>query len=298
MNYTRILKRAWHITFHNKALWLFGFLFSLFSSGGGSSTGQGMRYTFDGGDRVLLLPGWAILLLLLSIGLLLLVLGVVLRYSSRGALIGMVREADQTGQTSASSGWRIGWSRFLPLFGIEWAIAIPAVVVMLLLLAIGLSPLVLLAAENRALTIVAIAATVLMMLLVIGLLTAMGLVLSIVGELAHRQCVLENKGVLESIRDGYRTGRQNLQHVGLIWVLLLVLSLAFGAVMVPIAAVVFGLAAAPAAAIYGATESIWSSLLLGVLLAIPGMLAFAFLNGIFEAFKSAVWTLAYEEMQL
>jgi len=255
-----------------------------------------MRYTFDSGDRVLLLPGWALLVLLLCLGLLFLILGVVLRYSSRGALIGMVREADQTGQTSAQSGWRIGWSRFLPLLGIDLVMAIPAVLVTLLLLAVGLSPLVLLVADNRGLSILGIAATALMMLLVIGLLAAMGLVLSIVGELAHRQCVLDGKGVLESIRDGYRVGRQNLPHTGLMWVLLLVLSLAYGAVMVPTAAVIFGLAAAPAAAIYAATESVWGSLLLGFLLAIPGMLAFAFLNGIAEAFKSAAWTLAYEQM--
>ena len=37
MNYTKILKRAWHILWHYPALWVFGFLLAFF--GGSSNSG-------------------------------------------------------------------------------------------------------------------------------------------------------------------------------------------------------------------------------------------------------------------
>jgi hypothetical protein len=296
VDHTKIFKRAWQLTWRHKALWLFGFLFSLFSGRGSANGSQSMRYSFDAGDRFTTVPVLTMVFLALLFGLLLFIVGLVLRYLSRGALIGMVREAEETGQTGVASGWRIGWSRLLALLGIDLVIGIPAVIATLILLGIGLSPLVLLAAQEDALTVLAIILTIVLTLLVIGFLVAMGLVLSVVGEVAHRRCVLEGKGVLDSIRDGYRLGRQNLRQVGLTWVLLFGVSLVFGAVMIPLSAVVLGIAAAPAAAFYAASESILGSVLLGMLFAAPGVLFLAFLGGVYETFCSAVWTLTYLEL--
>jgi hypothetical protein len=208
----------------------------------------------------------------------------------------MVREAEETGETSVRSGWRVGWPRFLSLFGIDLVIGVPAVTVTLLLIGVGLAPLVLLAADEPALTMVAIVLTVLLMLVVAGLLFAGALVLSVLGELAHRQCVMEGKGVLDSLRDGYYVGRENLRHVGLTWLLLFGTSLAFGAITTVLAAVVFGVAAAPAAAVYAATEAVLASVLVGILFAVPGILIFSLLGGVYEVFRSAVWTLTYLEL--
>ncbi len=296
MDHIKILKRAGELTWRHKALWLFGFLFSLFSGRGGANGGQGMRYSFDAADRFFTVPNLIIVFMALGLGLLLFIVGIVLRYLSRGALIGMVREAEQTGQTAIRSGWRIGWSRFLSLLGIDVVIGIPAVIATMILVGIGLSPLLLLGAQEDALTIVAIALTVLMMLLVAGFLVAVGLVLNVLGEVAHRQCMLEGKGVLDSIRDGFRLGRQNLRQVGFTWLLLFGISLVFGAVMIPLSAVVLGIAAAPAAAFYAASESVGGSVLLGLLFAAPGVVFLAFLGGVYETFQSAVWTLTYLEL--
>jgi len=276
-------------------MWLFGFLVSLFSARGGSGGGGGVQYTLDAGER---LPAWTglAIVFLVVFGLLFLLVGIVLRYLSRAALIGMVREAEETEKTSVRSGWRIGWSRFLHLLGIDLVIGIPAVVVTLLLVGVGLAPLVLLVADQWPLTILAIVATVLLILVVIALLFVGGLILSVLGELAHRQCVLEGKGVFDSLRDGYQLGRENLRHVGLVWLLLVGAGLAFGAITIPLAAVVFGVAAAPAAAFYAATEAVVGSVLLGLLFAIPGILLLSLLGGVYEVFRSAVWTLAYSEL--
>jgi hypothetical protein len=254
-----------------------------------------MQYTFDSGQSLPAWTGLAIAILLLF-GLLFALLGAFLRYVSRAALIGMVREADETDETSVSTGWCIGRSRFLQLLGIDLVIGIPAVIVTSLLIAFGLAPLVLLAAEEQLLTILAIVLTAVLILLVIALLIAMGVALSAVGEMAHRQCVLEGKGVLDSIRDGYQLTRGNLRHVGLVWLLLSALGLVFGAAVVSLGAIAFGLAAAPAAAVYAATEALAPTVLVGLLFSIPRIVLFSLLSGVFEVFRSAVWTLTYMEL--
>ncbi len=297
MDYTDILRRAWHITWKHKALWLFGFLLSLFSGGGGTGSSQGVQRTFGAGDRLAVPSILVIVLVALFFVLFLVVLGIIARYLSLGALIGMVREAEQTGETSVGSGWRMGWSRFLPLFGIDLVMGIPAAIVALVLIGIGLSPLLLLLAEQDAMTIAAILLTALLMLLVVGFLIVMGLVLSVVGELARRQCVLQKMGVLDSIRAGYQIGRANLRHVALIWVMLFGISLAYGIAMAALAFVGFGVAAVPAAAVYAVTETVGASLLIGFLFAIPGIVALSVLGGVYESFRSAVWTLFYSELE-
>lgn len=296
MNHTAILRRAWEITRRYRALWVFGFVLALFSGGGGAGGGQGAQYAMGGGQRidpalVVVIVGAVLLfvafLVLLSIGL---------TYTSRGALIGMVREVEETSETSVRSGWRIGWSRFLRLFAIDLVIGIPTAIAAIVLILLGLSPLLLLLAEERALTALAIVLTVVLMLVVIGVLIIAGIVLSVLGQLAQRQCVLESKGVWESIQDGYRMGRQNLRDVGMIWLLLLAIDIGVGIVLGPIALVVFGAAAVPGIFTYLATEAAAPTLVVSIPAVLLAVLIMSALAAIHQVFGSAVWTLAYREL--
>jgi hypothetical protein len=295
MDYTKILKRAWQITWRYKALWVFGFLSALFS-GSGMGGGQGPQYVMRGAERIE--PGaWLLIAAVLLLAVLVLVaLSIVLGSLSKAALIGMVREVEQTSSTSVRSGWRIGWSHFLRLFAIGLAIGIPAVIVSFVLIGLGLSPLLLLLAESETLTILAIVLMVGLMLVVIGLLIVMGVVLSVVGELAERQCVLDGKGVWESIRAGYQLGRQNLKHVGVTWLLLFAIDLGFGIVMAPVFFVVFGAAAVPGILTYVATEAIAPTLVIGIPVLIVAGLIMTALTAVYQVFRSAVWTLTYLEL--
>ncbi len=296
MDYTKILKRAWEITWRHKALWLFGFLLALVGGGGGGGGGRGAQYVTGAGDQ--LRPGWILVtvLLLLIIVLVLVVVSVIVAHLSRAALIGMVREVEETGNTSVRSGWRMGWSRFLPLFAIDLVINIPVAIAAFVLIVLGLSPLLLLLAQRRILAILAIVLTVLLML-VFGILLVVGLVLSVVRELAYRQCVLERKGVLDCIRDAYRMGRENLRHVGVVWLLLFGINLAVGIVLMPLFLLVVAIAAGPALVVYGVTEALAPALVVGIPLGILGILFLALLGGIHQVFRSATWTLAYLELQ-
>ncbi len=299
LNYTKILKRAAEITWRHKALWLFGFLLALISAAdAGGRGGQGVQYVFGPGDRLQAGAVLAMIAAVVLVVLALVVMAIIVSYVSRGALIGMVREAEETGSTSARSGWRIGWSRFPRMFGIGLVTGIPAAVTALGLVILGLSPLVLLLARTRTLTVLAIVMTVLSMLLVIGLLFVASVALSVVLELAHRQCILEARGVLDSIRDGYRLARQNLRHAGVVWLLLFGADLAVGIVLAPLFLLLFAVTAASTAAVYTATTAVAPTLLVGIASATPGLLLLAMLGGVYQVFRSATWTLAYMELKL
>jgi len=296
VNHTAILRRAWEITRRHRALWLFGFVLALFSGGGGAGGGQAAQYTMGGGQRVdpaliLLIVGAVLLFVVFMV-----LLSIVLTYSSRGALIGMVQEVEETGETSVRSGWRTGWSRFLRLFAVDLVIGIPAAIAAIVLVFLGLSPLLLLFAEERALSILAILLTVVLMLLVIGLLIIMGVGLSVLGELAQRQCVLEGKGVWDSIQDGYRLGRQHLKDVGVIWLLLLAVDIGVGILLGPIAVVLFGAAAVPGIFTYLATEAPAPTLVVSIPAVLLAVLIMSALAAIHQVFRSTVWTLAYREL--
>jgi hypothetical protein len=297
MNHTAILRRAWEITRRYRALWLFGFVLALFSGGGGGGGGsQIAQYSMRGGQRIdpaliVVLVGVVLLFVVLLV-----LLSIVLTYTSQGALIGMVREVEETSETSVRSGWRIGWSRFLRLFAIDLVIGIPAAIAAIVLILLGLSPLLLLIAEQRTLTFLAIALTGVLMLLVIGLLIIAGVVLSVLGQLAQRQCVLEGKGVWDSIRDGYHMGRQNLKDIGVIWLLLLAVDIGVGIVLGPIAVVLFGAAAVPGIFTYFATEAPAPTLVVTVPAILLAILIMTALAAIYQVFRSTVWTLAYREL--
>jgi hypothetical protein len=296
MDYMGILKRAWRVTWRHKALWLFGFLLAPFGGGGGTGGGKGVQYTFGSGERMPTGVDLALVVLIAIVALFLVLVGIVLRYVSVGALVGMVPEAEDTGKTSVRSGWRIGGPRFLRLLGIDLLLGVPMAIVAIVAIGLGLAPLLLLFAKSDALTILAVALTVALILGVIGLLAVLGIAISVVSTMAHRQCVLECKGVMDSIRSGYALVRHNLRHVGLVWLMMLVIGLVCAAVVLPVGALFLGLAAAPATALYAATKSVAASMLIGFLLAIPGLAILSFLGGIYEAFQSAAWTITYREL--
>lgn len=293
MDYVKILKRAAEITWRHKALWLFGFLLAFFSGGGGGNFGRMFQYRMRPGDS---LPPWltlGLILFLAGLAFVFVLAGIVLSSISQCALIGMVCEVQQTERTSIRSGWHIGWSRFLPLIGIDLLTGIPVLILVVVLISLGLSPLVLLFFQKRALTILGVVLTVLFMLLVIGLLIIMGAVLGLWRDFAYRQCVVEKKGVLDSLRGAYQVVRQNLKHVGIIWLLLFGTDLLVGFIMLPLALIAVGMAAAPAGMLYALTDSVALAIFFGLVIAVPAILLLTFVAGIYQAFRSAVWTLTY-----
>jgi hypothetical protein len=295
MEYTRILKQAWDITWKHKSLWLFGFLLTLFG-GTGFRGGSGVQYRFGSGDHLSPATVVGLIVAVIAVVAVMIVLAVILSPLSRAALIGMVDEVEQTGTTSVRSGFRIGWSRLWRILVMDLVVGIPMAILSVLAILLALAPLLLLTLQRAAIGILAVITAVLLMVLVIGLLIVVGTVINIVLELAYRKCVLEKQGVFDSLREGYHMARQNPRHVVVLWLLLLGIGLAVGFVMMALLVLAAGLVAAPALAVWAITQRVVAAVVVAVVLGVPATLFLIGVSGIHVAFQSVVWTLVYHEL--
>lgn len=303
MDYGKLLKRAVEITWRHKALWLFGFLLAFFTGSHSGGGGQGLQYRIGQSDLAHPEWAWGLALLVILLVVLAIIAAVVLGNLSRGALIGMVRETEETGSTSARSGWRIGRSRLWALIGIDLVTVIPAIIATMILIAVALSPLLLLVVGRRdpgsgdPWIILGIVLTVLLLVGAVAVIIIGGTVLGVVCEFAYRQCVLEGRGIWLSLREGYRMVRAQLRQVGVMWLLLFGIDLAAGVIILPLVLIGSGLVAGAAAAVYAASESVASAIAVAVVLGIPLALMSALVRGVYLVFQSSAWTLAYRELQ-
>ena len=148
MQYGTLLSRAWHIIWRNKIIWLFGFLAALGSGGGG---GGNFNYRFGSGDlsgsggsglppelgrlltrffsdQTLVIT---IVVVIILIGLVIALVLALLAALGHGAMVDMVREADETETTRFSTGWRTGLRRMLPTFLIRFLLGLPTFIIIM-----------------------------------------------------------------------------------------------------------------------------------------------------------------------
>jgi len=317
VDHVGILKRAFNITRRYRALWIFGVLLALFGSSGGGGGGPNVTLPggVDGRFPGTLPPGitlpsvdpGAIIGIAIACCCLLLLLAVAsiaISYVARTSLYRMVNEIEDTGVSpSWREGFRLGWSRSaLRLFVIDLAIGIPFAVAVILVVAIALSPLLLLAVESDATRVLGVVLTIGLLLLAIVVLIVAGVLVSLVKRFMHRQAALEGRSIGQSIVDGYQMVRTNLKDSAVMWLLMFGAGLGWGIVMIPVFIVVLILAALvgvlPAWLIWQSTELIWLTLLVGIplffLIMVPPLV---FLNGLYLVFQSSSWTLTYREFR-
>ncbi len=328
MDFVKILKRSFRITIRHRALWLFGFILALFggsrgfgSSGGGgpsfSSGGNGsvgpVRPTptpspYPGGpqwpEAVRLVPFILAIVVAIFVFVILLVIALtILQALARTALIGMVDEVEETEQTSVRSGFRILWSRrglrllLTELLGsLAWLVIAPPLVITALL------PATLAFTGNVVLIVAGVLVTIILLLIVIAILSIAGIAYSMVMEIVRRQCVLEENGVIEAIRAGILTVRHHLTDVGLMWLLMTGISIAWSILMFPVSimCVILSLSIGgpPALLAYAVFRSWIAPLVVGLPLFMTTMiLTLSFIEGLYLVFQSSVWTLTYREIR-
>jgi hypothetical protein len=313
MDFGAILRRAWNVTWKHKALWLFGFLAALFGGGAaswGSNSGQfsnTFRYNLGRGDINSLNLSVPALFALLAVGILVILLlvagSIILGNLANGALIGMVDEVERTGTTRARSGWRIGWAKWLRLFGIGLVIGIPVLIIVLLSLAVVAAPILLIVGGAALGTGAGEGAAIVGILLMIGLfllwllfMILLGAAVKVVTEMAYRKCVLEGRGVFASIGEGYRLARRHLRDTGLTWLILWGIGLGFNVILIPIVLLALAIVGVPAVLIWLGTQSVLATVLVGVALLLVVIAGLSFIEGVYYVFHSSVWTLAYREI--
>lgn len=314
MDYGKILARAFEITRKYRALWLFGVLLALF--GGSSANFNFPNYSFDRRDRFNgnVLPQITtemqqtivvIIIALACLALVWLVLSIILRFVSRGALIGLVNELETEQVTpTVRRGFGIGANRFWPLLGIALTINIPLMLVSMGVILCALVPLALsiiplaTSGGHPADELVGVAVTGI--LGSIGLICCVALVLAAIGFIIHpfyefitRVCVIGKRGVFDSIREGYRIVRANLGNVFVLYILMIAVGIGFAILMIPVALILIGIPTVIGLIVGFAAQSVLPGVVTGLVIGIPMLLILLFISGLYHAFSSTIWTEGY-----
>ena len=351
----KILQRAWHILWNYRTLWVFGLILALAtgaSSHGNGGGNNGVQYhedsqsvqpphygsvqealkafnqeiqkLFSQGIPEFHITGGQLTTFLWIIGIfvvfmvLVSIVVAIARYVSETAVIRMVDEYENTGtKMTVREGFRTGWSRAAwRLFLINLIVNLPVILFFLALLIAGV--IVFLAFVNGKAAFAA--ATVVSLIVLVFISIFVVIILSILlGLLRHffwRVCVLEDVGVGESLRRAFAMVRENWKSVGLMWLVMIGLGIAW--IIVSIIAVLITLplvlitivAAVIVVAVPGAVLLGLFSLFLGgplpwiaaALFILPLFFLIAFspwlLLGSWQTvYTSTVWTLTYREIK-
>lgn len=258
MDPVKILKRAWHILWSYRALWVFGLILALAtagSTGGGSNNGSQFQYNlneqdmqriprdlrqgmeeftremerlFEDGPQNVDIPQeqlTALIWIVVIFTLVMIVLGVVVaiaRYVSETAVIRMVDEYESAEtKLTVREGFRIGWSRTSwRLFLINLVVSLPAILLALALLFTGIG--VFIAVENGSLTFTSFSVITMigLVFVLVFAVVILSIFLNLLRHFVWRASALEDVGVQESFSRGWALVRENWKSVGLMWIVM------------------------------------------------------------------------------
>ena len=305
MDPVKILRRAWDILWSYRALWVFGLILAIAGAGASSSaSNNGSRYQynennhpssppnmeqafqdfkhelnklFDQGVPEKHITGEALTAFLWVVGVfvaLVLIFGIVVaiaRYVSETAVIRMVDEYEGTGtKVTIRQGFRIGWSRTAwRLFLINLIVNLPAILMFLIVISTAFGFYLAVSKGNLTFTAPTLVIVIGLLFLMIFGVVIVSIGLHLLRNFFWRVSALEDVGVSESLRRGFALVRENWKNVGLMWLVMIGLSIAWAFVSI-IAAIIM----LPAVLV--------TSLIGAILVAAPGLL----LVGLFSLFLS------------
>ena len=259
----KILKRAWHILWNFRVLWIFGILLALTAGGNGGSNGSsgssGYRFNGNNGYRGVIpstnptvqqLNNWfqqnieplvvhpeqhiatfvwigvAFLLFIVIVGLLF----ALVRYPAETAVFRMVDEYERTGtKTGFRNGWKLGWNRrAFRIWVIDLVVSLPAFLLLGVLLSLGL--LVFFSVRNGTGAVIAssvIAAIGCAFLFILAFIVLMVL-LGLLRQFFVRAAALEEARIGESFRRGWAMFKGNWKSAALMWLVMLGIGIGFG----------------------------------------------------------------------
>lgn len=282
MDYTKIIKDSWNMSIKHRYLWVFGVFAGM---GGGMSYPGDMK---EARNNEIFSTGWSWLwehpavAVMIAIGLgILLLIHFILAFISYGALIKGAAQVEQEGKSNFDSALNAGLKYFWPNVGIALMIG---------LLTIGMIGIIMLpfiammAAGGAGLKVVAVIWLILCILpAILGV-----FILVLVSALAARICVLEDKGVMDSLRLAWQMCKTNVSESATLGAI----SIALG-IGISIAVTVGVIALAIPFIILGVIN-IWLGLIPGGLVGVALILLLACVYGVFT---SAYWTLGYLQIK-
>ncbi len=245
-------------------------------------------------------------------------LGVVARYIAETAVIRMVNEAAATDKRlGVREGLRRGLSlSAVRLFLLDLVVGVLGALAFIVVFGLAVAPILLAIGSHELVLITAGAGTFGLLVAAVYLWLAASAVLSLVMQTIRRACVLEEQGLLTSIRQGVALTKQHLKDVGLLWLVwmgirlvwapisalivillapVLLLTILGGSALGGVSAVVVAVAAR--LFVGGATPWIMGALA-GLPIFIVVMVSpILFVSGLVEIYKSCLWTLAYRDLK-
>jgi len=325
MNYANIITDSFHVFWQHKKLWLWGMLLALVGQGEFSlSVSYQQNYSFitpTGGNPpkmpnpfdnpfvqsflahpLLYITGFSLLLLIWWL------FSNIMGSLFHGALIGLVNEIDQNGAASLGSGWTIGKNRGIRLFSLTFLLALPTFIIMFPLALAGawmalelLQILMPLFAANSPPSPQEMEAIFLPLVpYILGgfacffpLICFIGLLnwgLLLLKQMAIRSCVLEDLGVVDSLKRGGQMTRRNVGYLLLNEFFIMAISGIFSLVGGIVALILW---LVTASAIFNNDWSLFSiitTILLGVFL----LMVNVGVGGILTTFNSVLWTKLYQ----
>lgn len=315
MDYGKILRRSWDITWNHKFMIVLGFLAGLgtFSSSSGSNS----NYQFNEGDLQRMMGPefaeqaaafWAAAgVVIMGIICLFMIIGLVLwllRLTAEAGMIDAASRLDAGQKVTFGEALSAGWHKVGRMVGLNlifFALFFIFFLIVALIMGLGLAGAIGTSDFGNNADVGGIIAALGfgILTLVCCLMCVFVVIAVIVGILypfAQRAIVLEDAGVIAGLRRGWQVIKDNLGEVIVLLILFFLIGLAVGAVtfaiFIPLAAISF----APIG-IRMFTEGSFEALDIG--LGLAGILCFgliaAAISSIFTAFKSSAFTLAYQE---
>lgn len=314
MRFGEIIKKAWHITWHYRWLWILG-MFAGVTGGGSGGGGGGNNWRTPGGTGTSststdfpkdlpdlrsiepLLQNWLPFILILIV--LLFVIGIafaIIGIGARGGLVWAVNEIEEGRSPRLGEAWNAGFHRFWSILGLGLLLQFPIVVAALLMAGLIAAPIVgpvLRGAEpDPALVIAPICGV-----LAIGvpLLLIAGVVFGVMYITGVRFIVLDGMGTMHGAGEAWRALRARLGDHALMYVISIGLSIAAGLVLaIPIVVVALTTIVPAAIAAVGSDWAVFSGMIaLFVVLAVVLGLAF---TAIWGTFTSAMWTVFFRRL--
>jgi len=265
----KILKRAWHILWDYKVLWIFGFLLALTIGNGGGNSGSGYRVGQNEVDNYSSNyqtgPYWDefntwmqryvmpvvthperyigtfiwIGVIVLTVILVFAAINALIRYPSETAVLRMVNDYEQTGtRVGFRQGWKLGWSR--PAFRIwlvDLILGIPGFIFgMIVLVMVGVLLYNIFIGRLMMYDVPAalfgVFGGIFCLLLPLALVLALlGVFLNVLRQFITRKIALEGLTFGESFREGWNMFKRNLGGAALMWLVMLGIGIGVGIAM-------------------------------------------------------------------
>lgn len=302
MDYSGILKKAYHVTIKNKILWLLGMMVGggascNFSASGDFSDFENSKLGSEIDFNALnLWDYWYILALIAVLIIFLLITFIVLSVIARGGLLHGVNLARENQKISFKECFKYGTGKFWRILGLQllFSLVILSSIVILmagiiLCVAVGLN------LDLLVLKIILILLGVLLSLLGFIAVVLFSIIIALISNYVFCSAILEDKKAIESIKAGWNLFKRNIGETIILSLILFGIGIGIGfamlIILMPIGLIFF---------IIGYGFYVWLSwvgvAIISAIAIIIFLIIFLLIKGIMTVFNFSSWANAWHEL--